>query len=1184
MTENVTTMVLLMSCFVVPYAAGEIAEVAPSKVLLDERVLDGAEHPDIRIAGSAEVKDGALVARKDKTLLRVGRFGWRDYVAEFEVRLAPKGRNCFSIQLASPKGAHVWHPCEMQIDFQRDKTGAVITLIPKVFNKETRNRLIERQRYAHLFAPVRKGLAAKLEERGLKAGSWYDRGLKVRIECCRQVQRFWFEGRMVCEVRFPRRSHGPFAVTFAAGDSLSALRVFRPGPVDALYLPLPLDLYLNDEFGADLPSGAVAVDDVPFMLAGSAGGANNLFLKDACWIEHKQDPSNYYGAYEEGEWFAGDPSRPFFRIPADDYAAIWLLAATDPDQALSEEISFRLGLVAAGGVWGRYALHDVRATAPRSNAASGEYVVRTLNTKAGGLFLMRIPLGLALAQDFDDHMTLDVSKRLRLAVRQPDPCRFRIRPLGVPSGVHLLGMTLERSPVRLKVTSPEVGHVFNRPQAPRFAARLENQSGAKQTVILRASATGSHRARRTFETKLSLLPFETRVQCLEFPDIGLGHYALEVTLLSEGGRQMLRRSTTFALLPEDTRDRSVRAPWGTWNFNGSHTTPPDVDIYGPLMRKLGIRFTLGGTDEGLARYGLRNNSSRRTQIKGCSPAIRKYFSQYPNAVKRGLIFHEDAVSGAHVMRLPDCLLDRSPYKFDDAEQERFEEMWKNATEAAKEMRAHFPDVKLQLGNGNPQLVEEFLRRGFPKDLFDTVGNENCSFMRPPEAQPDNVGFSTLWTFRQIMDHYGYQDVPLDICYEWMCRATAPGNLTEEQQADYYVRDALLGLAWGLRFVNPGIVTDVGNGYCFSNWGASGFCHRIPEVNPKPSYVAFATLTLMLDKARFVRYITTNSTSLYCLELKDQDGNYLYALWSTRGTREIEATVSEATTAKLTDWEARTKALIVRKGTLMFTVDTSPIYLTTTERIERVIGGAAAYEDAPPPNAQLISRLDRMEDWVIEQDRDLELEIHNFSCPRRKGNFQFEQTQEFEGSGPCIKVEPGIPNSGTPIQPMYAVLALKEPVTLKGTPREVGLMVNGNSGWGRVIFELDDARGQRWVSIGASQNGTPTRWMADWLPADELARVRESSVADWNTNDSEARSAINFDGWRYLSFPLPGQYPGEGYHWPRNCYWKSDKDGKVHYPLRFRKLIIELREKVVYVTDFIPPRRKEIYVEDLVARR
>ena len=66
----------------------------------------------------------------------------------------------------------------------------------------------------------------------------------------------------------------------------------------------------------------------------------------------------------------------------------------------------------------------------------------------------------------------------------------------------------------------------------------------------------------------------------------------------------------------------------------------------------------------------------------------------------------------------------------------------------------------------------------------------------------------------------------------------------------------------------------------------------------------------------------------------------------------------------------------------------------------------------------------------------------------------------------------------------------------------------------------------------------------------------------------------------VGFPLPGNYPGEGYHWPANSNWRSDKDGKVHYPLTLRKLIVELPQKVLHVKSWAPPPRAEIYLSDL----
>jgi hypothetical protein len=175
--------------------------------------------------------------------------------------------------------------------------------------------------------------------------------------------------------------------------------------------------------------------------------------------------------------------------------------------------------------------------------------------------------------------------------------------------------------------------------------------------------------------------------------------------------------------------------------------------------------------------------------------------------------------------------------------------------------------------------------------------------------------------------------------------------------------------------------------------------------------------------------------------------------------------------------------------------------------------------------------------------------------------------------------------------MYSILALNKPVEIPGQPTEIGLMVNGNGGWSRVIFELEDAGAQRWISIGAEQQGTPNPWMADWLKPEEFAKLNPKSmnVSDWNSDDAWGRSYINHDGWRFVRFPMPGQYPGEGYHWPKNSQWRFTPtgvsgfrgDGVVKYPLKFKKLIPTMPEKVLYLTQYIPPPRYEIQLKDLM---
>jgi hypothetical protein len=98
----------------------------------------------------------------------------------------------------------------------------------------------------------------------------------------------------------------------------------------------------------------------------------------------------------------------------------------------------------------------------------------------------------------------------------------------------------------------------------------------------------------------------------------------------------------------------------------------------------------------------------------------------------------------------------------------------------------------------------------------------------------------------------------------------------------------------------------------------------------------------------------------------------------------------------------------------------------------------------------------------------------------------------------------------------------------------------------------------------------------------VGRVQRPGVSDWNTDDAWGLSRINFDGWRYVGIPLPGNYPGEHYPWPANSQWRWDGDGVVHYPLTLRKLIVVLPEKVLHLRAWAPPPRREIYLGELFA--
>jgi hypothetical protein len=435
--------------------------------------------------------------------------------------------------------------------------------------------------------------------------------------------------------------------------------------------------------------------------------------------------------------------------------------------------------------------------------------------------------------------------------------------------------------------------------------------------------------------------------------------------------------------------------------------------------------------------------------------------------------------------------------------------------------------------------------------------------------------------RQVLDHYGYRDTPLRQCYEMCVVNTSPGNLSMRMQAAYYVRNIMHSLVWGIPIIRVGVIADVGNSYYFSNWGASGLCRAMPDVRPKPAYVAMATMTLLLDGATFTRVIPSASPTVYAAEFKRRDQQFVTCLWTVRGKRALTLGVPTAPAVTLTDLMGNVRPVAVSGTTAQVDVSAEPVFLTTVGPIGDITPAPAVMEGRPTDKSFLISSLGAFSDWTVEQEPSRELENYDMVSPRRKGDFAYREVAAFEGESKVLEIKPKLPVPGSVYLPMYSILKHQKGVEVPGEPTEIGLMVNGNGGWGRVIFELEDASGQRWISIGAEAKGEPSRWMADWMSPEELEKVSTSNMSDWNTDDAWGRSAINFEGWRYVRFPLPGNYPGEGYHWPYSSQWRHSGDGVVKYPLKFRKLIITLPENILRFKDYRPVARQEIYVKDLM---
>ena len=131
---------------------------------------------------------------------------------------------------------------------------------------------------------------------------------------------------------------------------------------------------------------------------------------------------------------------------------------------------------------------------------------------------------------------------------------------------------------------------------------------------------------------------------------------------------------------------------------------------------------------------------------------------------------------------------------------------------------------------------------------------------------------------------------------------------------------------------------------------------------------------------------------------------------------------------------------------------------------------------------------------------------------------------------------------------YTLLKLKTPAPVPGRPTTLGVWVKGNSGWGRVMWEFQDAEGKSWLSCGVGGD----EWGCD--------------VLDW-----AGEISINFDGWCFLSFPIsvdsPAKIISPG---DVDAQWVvSGQNKKVAYPIKLTGLAVEMTRKGLNLTELEP---------------
>jgi len=904
------------------------------------------------------------------------------------------------------------------------------------------------------------------------------------------------------------------------------------------------------------------------------------------WLRRELDSASFYDPYYRRSAWDSVPETIIFQVPRRFYRTAHVLCAVDPQQ--SPTMGVRIGRYrqAWDGSGMSQADTNVRLDPAAPEGVREMARVGTVKVRENGqdrlapVYLASIPLRTGEVADYLqwqgnydgrgdwgerlDHLMIEFTRQMHTRVTVNCGI-FDKKPLGARSGVHILGVVLEKALVEIRVTSDEPGFSFYKEARPALA--IETSSAAPQPQQLRMQVRlRDFDGKETLVERTLKVPQGKKTERLGLEDLELGWYSAEFTFADAQGNPVWEQTVSFALLPPDTRKAGNESPFGTWWFKGSHYTEPHADKALPIMQKMGFRHVTpprvgdkrnkerGMTQENFARYTVTPSMCGR--IKGDKPQeqVTRFFQEWPGT-QFAMIFHETRLAGMGI-GLPPELTGGAPFKLPETATERVAELRRHIETHAAAIRKAAPKARIMLGNGGTNFNVFWLRQKLPRDLWDCVGMEMAVQTFHPEGQPTGWNLQSLWIAKRMKEIYGYEDLPTASCYEFDYRATAPGGLALERQADWYARDVLHCLAYRLPSINVALLMDCNSAYYTSRWGSTGVCFRSPLHMPKPSFVSLATLTLVLDRARYVRYLDTGSTGVYCLEFAREDER-IYAIWAGRGRRPMTLSLDKAdAAAKVIDSMGRQTALREQGGKLSLAATESPCYLVTQSKITGVTLGEPEHENVKLEDAAVLDAMDDPARWRIAADPDEAFADYCAYKPMVKGEVTIAAGEE--GSlRLAIAKQPDVAG----IIGRYAVLEpAGGPIPVEGRPNAVGVWVKGNANWGRVYFEFEDAKGRRWTSNGWQE--APNSWdMSDW----------------------EADTALNHDGWRLVCADLPAHYAC-GYYNPSfrdwRCQQDSNKGNAMAYPLKFARLYVVMREKVVYLTDMVPAKGLSIELKGL----
>jgi hypothetical protein len=1031
-----------------------------------------------------------------------------------------------------------------------------------------------------------------------------NRWITLRYQLRKNEARVYLDDRLLRAAGHPTlETTGHVQFAFGRGVEIASLSVLPLSVADGRFETVALEGYVNtDRFRNDTVQLAergkiVRVGGVPFALPRpDAVKRDHVDLKPS-WLACGALAGDFYATASTLERWGGalsrEPGRIQFRVPNAPYTKLHLLAAAtgEPDTTSTVTAQFYRD---HGGAPVNFVSQAPLFSAPAAPHALAAAL--TGGTKLN-LHVVTIPLepdGVAAFSDLD-HLEFELTKQVRTFRGYPDPIQYSQHGAGLPSGVHVFGITLERPVVEVDLQPDAFAHVWTAPAIPSYTATLRNTSTAEQAVVLELEARAfQHDSTTAASDQVKLAPGETRK--VPLPLKGLkryGHHAVRLQVTSGPEKRTWNRS--LAYLHPDTRERGNweegKGPlFGFWDWNGGHITPSGVQRL-QLMATAGLESSMSSFETAtysaedrtfLESIGARTHflayqlAMNKTTLGGkewdpkkpaeMQQALLDWLKKQPmvktskiNKPELAVFFAEPLLGPVSYMSQPEHY-GEPPHELTPDEKAAYQKYLDQFVIAGTAIKKEWPHAKLLMPWGIPTFPIPFLRHSKEaRELMDGPALDVVLFERLPEMQLHQVTISSvLWQLKQEWQKHG-KPWPSFTTLEGPCVSpAAPGALTVQQEADHTIRAFLMLAGYGnTRHLGYPVPF-----HCAGYWGethyGTGLIDRLPLLTPRPVFSAYAALTRQLNRMNFVQQVPTGSNTVLCFRFKHyKSGELLHVVWTLRGTRAVSVSAAE----KLTVYDSMDNPTVLesKSGQASFTVSSAPCYLRGLKADAKFTLGSPDHRDARPA-AEAVPLADLGDGtWKLSDERDLTYEeTHPEFIRRFPGKFSIQPVAGDAEFGKALAVRLEKQEKERRTMPFYSTLVPARPIVLPGRASHLGIRVQASSDWGRVVYCLKDARGERWISVG--QKG------------------------EWNVDDTHCWSQFCFDGRRYLRFELPGHAPYDLFHEMGTSFWGhyGEGDGIVDYPLTLEKIIIERRTHVIAGTELVPAATDDVLLGRLYA--